>query len=74
KRNVTILSQDVNRSADGVRAAMPRFDRTQGLLSFCFVDPFSTDFKFEVLRRLSSYRIDVLVLLMLGWDARVNFL
>lgn len=47
--------------------------REQGLISFAFVDPFAANLKFQTIRALSSYKIDFLILLMLGRDARTNF-
>ena len=70
--NVTILHADVNTSAAAVRAALPRFSKNNGLLSFCFVDPFDLQLQFETIRALGDLRMDFLVLLMLGVDARRN--
>lgn len=72
--DVSVLEGDVNEIVPLVRGALPRYSRTKGLLSFCFVDPFAADLRFDVIRALSSFRMDFLILLMLGWDARVNFL
>lgn len=68
-----VLEGDVADVAPLVRHALPPFDSSRGLLSFCFVDPFAADLQFSVIRELSDYRMDFLILLMLGWDARVNF-
>jgi len=70
---VTILEQDVNHCATQVKGALPAFTKSNGLLSFCFVDPFDLQFRFETIRALSHLRMDFLVLLMLGVDARRNF-
>jgi hypothetical protein len=43
------------------------------LLSFCFVDPFAANLKFATIRELSAFRMDFLLLLMIGRDARANF-
>lgn len=69
---VTILNADVNESAAAVRSALPRFSKENGLLSFCFVDPFDLQLQFDTIRSLSDLRMDFLVLLMLGVDARRN--
>lgn len=71
--SVTILPADVNESTDRVLRALPRFNRTKGLLSFCFVDPFDLQLRFSTIRALSRLRMDFLVLLMLGVDARRNW-
>jgi three-Cys-motif partner protein len=63
---------DVNMSTATIRAALPPFSRDHGLLSFCFVDPFDIKLKFTTIRALSDRRMDFLVLLMLGIDARRN--
>jgi three-Cys-motif partner protein len=44
-----------------------------GALSLCFVDPFDFGIKFETLRRLSSFKVDFLVLLAIGMDANRNY-
>ena len=43
------------------------------MLSFCFVDPFAADLKFSTIRALARFKVDFLVLLMLGRDVRTNF-
>jgi three-Cys-motif partner protein len=68
-----ILTGDVNVLTPDIRRELPKFSRDQGLLSFCFVDPFAADLQFDTLRALSAYRMDLLILLMLGLDARLNF-
>ncbi len=70
---VTIVHADVNESASEVRRALPSFRKGNGLLSFCFIDPFDLQFRFDTIRALSNLRMDFLVLLMLGVDARRNF-
>ena len=60
--------------ATSAMSAMPTYGRAKGLLSFCFVDPFSARLNFGVFRALGSrYKMDFLVLLMLGRDVRTNF-
>jgi three-Cys-motif partner protein len=71
--DVKVLEGDVARVAPTVRQALPVYGPGNGLLSFCFVDPFAADVRFDVFRDLSTLRMDFLVLLMLGFDARVNF-
>jgi three-Cys-motif partner protein len=70
---VTLLEGDVKDLVGNIKAALPPFSRKNRLLSFCFVDPFAADLRFETIRQLSSYRMDFLILLMLGRDARTNF-
>ncbi len=68
--NVRIIAKNVNQSIPDVRAKLPS---SRSLLSFCFVDPFNTGVRFETIRALTDLRIDFLILLMLGNDARRNF-
>ena len=71
--NFTVLTGDANALVTEVVSALPRFGPDRGLLSYCFVDPFAADLKFETIRTLGRLRMDFLILLMLGLDARVNF-
>lgn len=70
---VTIINNDVNEAVPAVLGALPTFSRENGLICFCFVDPFAADLKFSTIQALSSYKIDFLILLMLGRDVRTNF-
>lgn len=70
--DVTYLVGDTAVLATQVREALPSYSSTNGLLSFCFVDPFSANLKFDTLRELSRHRMDFLILLMIGRDIRTN--
>ncbi|HEY6158210.1 MAG TPA: three-Cys-motif partner protein TcmP [Gemmatimonadales bacterium] len=68
--NVHIIPKDVHDSITDVRYYLPK----KRLLGFCFVDPFSAELQFRsTIGALTDLRIDFLVLLMLGNDARRNF-
>jgi hypothetical protein len=70
----TYIQKDVNAATQDIIQAMPGFRPGRGLLSFCFVDPFAADLDFDVIRTLGTrYRMDFLILLMLGRDIRTNF-
>ena len=72
--NVSFIRRDVSEAVPEIIKTMPTYSKSSGLLSFCFVDPFSADLDFEIFRHLGSrYKIDFLVLLMLGRDVRTNF-
>lgn len=72
--DVTLIHEDVSRAVPEIVEAMPPFSPERRLLSFCFIDPFSAALDFEVIGKLGSrYRMDFLVLLMLGRDLRTNF-
>jgi three-Cys-motif partner protein len=67
------LPGDVNLIIDSVRDCIPRGSRAHRVLSFCFVDPFSVNFRFANVRRLGEDRyVDFLILLALGMDANLN--
>lgn len=72
KHDVSFIPGDVNVVVPDIRRAMPTFSRGRGLLSFCFVDPFAANLRFATIHGLSDYRMDFLVLLMLGRDVRTN--
>lgn len=72
--DVSFIEKDVSEAVPEVIRAMPTYNKAKGLLSFCFADPFSAELDFEVFRTLGSkYKMDFLVLLMLGRDVRTNF-
>lgn len=72
--DVSFIDKDVSVAVPEVMREMPSYSRAKGLLSFCFVDPFSAKLDFDVFRALGSrYKMDFLVLLMLGRDVRTNF-
>jgi three-Cys-motif partner protein len=70
---ISVISKDVNVSIEDVKRALPAYSKTNGLLSFCFVDPFDLQLRFRTISQLAHLRMDFLVLLMLGVDGRRNF-
>lgn len=70
--DVSLLEGDTAKVVHLVRQALPDYGPGHGLLSFCFVDPFAADLRFETIRALSGHRMDFLILLMLGRDIRTN--
>ena len=71
---MSFIEGDVAVAVPEIIRAMPSYSRSRGLLSFCFADPFSAKLDFDVFRTLGSrYKMDFLVLLMLGRDVRTNF-
>jgi len=72
--DVGLIHADVETATPKIIEAMPSFRPGNGLLSVCFIDPFSAALDFEVIRLLGTrYRMDFLILLMLGRDVRTNF-
>lgn len=69
--DVYFVPGDVNARVDEVESHIPK---GKGVLSFCFVDPYSLRIRFHTLKRLATGRpMDFLVLLALQMDARRNF-
>lgn len=74
EHKVTLIEGGVEERIENVRSALPEYSPENGLLSFCFIDPFSADLDFAVIRELGqAYKMDFLILLMLGRDIRTNF-
>ena len=72
--DVSLINKNVSEAVPAIIEEMPLFSKGRGLLSFCFVDPFSAELDFSILKQLGGrYRMDFLVLLMLGRDVRTNF-
>jgi three-Cys-motif partner protein len=68
--DVSFVGGDSNENVASVIRAIPRGG---GVLSFCFVDPFSLTIKFDTIRKLATGRlIDFMALLALPMDARRN--
>lgn len=63
---------DCNEEIDKIMALIPPPSKTNKVLSFCFVDPFSLNIEFETIQKLSLYLMDFLILLALSMDASRN--
>ena len=74
KHDVSFVQGDVNNSLDSIIRDIPLFSRENGLISLCFIDPFRADLRFDVIRRLSQFRMDFLIMLPLGYDLRRNLM
>ena len=71
---VTFTQKDVEKAVPDIKAALPSFSPEKGLLSLCFIDPFSAELDFNVIRELgAAFRVDFLILLMSALDIRQNF-
>lgn len=70
---VTLIPKNVNASLDDLISALPDYRVQGGVLTFCFIDPFRIDLDFEVVRRLASLRVDILLMVPLGYDVRRNW-
>lgn len=72
-KDVTLFNGDANDIVDNVKNALPRYSRDSGMLSFCFVDPFSLNLHFETIKKLGNLKMDFLILLALHMDANRNY-
>lgn len=70
---VKLIDEDVNASVKSVLAAIPDWRTQGGVLTFCFIDPFKIDLDFAVIRRLAHLRVDILLMIPLGYDVRRNW-
>jgi three-Cys-motif partner protein len=71
---VSLIQKRVEDAVPDIKEALPSYSAEKGLLSLCFIDPFSADLDFSVIRELGqSFKMDFLVLLMSGVDIRQNF-
>lgn len=73
KRQVSFILGDVNDRVADIQRVLPKFSKKNGLLSFCFLDPFDAGLHFSTIRALASFQMDFLILLALGHDVRRNF-
>lgn len=72
--DVEYVLGDSNENISKIVSIVPKHTDTQGILRFCFVDPFSLNLKFETIDKLSRVgKIDFLILLALLMDANRNF-
>lgn len=70
---VVLIHENVNESVGEVLEALPDWNVHGGVLSFCFIDPFKIDLDFNVIRSLAHLRIDILLMVPLGYDVRRNW-
>ena len=71
--NYVILNCDSNSNVEQILAAIPKYNKDNKLLSFCFVDPFSVNLHFSTIRKLANKFMDFLILQALHMDANRNF-
>lgn len=70
--NILTLRGDCNLIIDKVIEQIPKPSKTNSVLTFCFVDPFSIDLSFNTIKELSQYKVDFLILLAFGMDVNRN--
>lgn len=69
--DVSYVEGDCNEKVNEIMALIPKYSRTNKVLSFCFVDPFSLNIEFKTIKKLSSVFMDFLILLAFS-DASRN--
>jgi three-Cys-motif partner protein len=68
--NAEYIDGDCNDLVMEIARKIPKASRTRTVLSFCFIDPYGiADLKFDTIRVLSRFRMDLLILLALAMDA-----
>lgn len=72
-KSVTFFNEDSNNTCKLIKNALPQYSKTTGVLSFCFVDPFSLELDFNTIKELGQLKMDFLVLLALHMDANRNY-
>lgn len=70
---VSFVRGDCNQRVNEICKEIPVGSQRHKVLTLCFVDPFNIGIKFETLRRISSRRVDFLVLLAVYMDANLNY-
>jgi three-Cys-motif partner protein len=69
KADVSFVDGDCDERIDEVGSQIPS---GQGVLSFCFADPFDLSIRFTTVQRLAVHRVDFLFVLALNMDAHRN--
>jgi len=73
-KDVSFVEGDMNVSAARILSEMPKYSPGAGVLSFCFVDPYSLDnCKFKIFRVLAQRFMDFMVLIPSFMDANRNW-
>ena len=67
--DVTFIPGDCDDHVDEILAAIPRYSKTNKVLSLCFVDPNDIGIKFATLKALAQNYVDFVILLALYMDA-----
>ena len=71
-KNVIVIEGDCNEKILDIISYIPKPSRTNTVLSFSFIDPFSLNLHFSTVEKLGKFAMDFLILLALGMDANRN--
>ncbi len=70
--NVVLIKGDSNENVLQLINEIPKYSKSNTLLPFCFVDPFSLNLNFETIKSLSNGLMDFLILQALHMDGNRN--
>lgn len=71
--DIKIIQGNSNDVVDNILNEIPPYSKNNGVLTFCFADPFSLDLDFKTIESLGKLKIDFLILLALHMDANRNY-
>ena len=63
---------DSNIIIKDVLKLIPKYSKTNKVLSFCFVDPFALNIHYDTIKKLSQFFVDFLILQALSMDGKRN--
>ncbi|MFA6597360.1 MAG: three-Cys-motif partner protein TcmP [Ignavibacteriaceae bacterium] len=71
--NVRYIIGDCNKKIEPIINEIPKYSSKNTVLTFCLIDPFSLDIKFDTIRKLGESRlVDFLILFAFGMDGKRN--
>ncbi|MBL7129240.1 MAG: three-Cys-motif partner protein TcmP [Ignavibacteria bacterium] len=71
--NIKCIKGNCNKKIDEIIDSMPKYSKSKTVLSLCFVDPYNIEIDFSTIIKLGKFKMDFLILLAFGMDARRNF-
>lgn len=72
QKDVAFIEGDCNKKIQQIKNQIPRFDKRNKVLRFCFVDPFRININFQTIKELGENLMDFLILLPLHMDINRN--
>jgi len=70
--NCTVIRGDSNLNVQSILSEIPRYSKSNKVLSFCFVDPYNLNFSFSTINELGKSIMDFLILQALHMDGNRN--
>jgi three-Cys-motif partner protein len=71
--DVSFVYGDSNLKINEIKSHLPKYNKSNTLLPFCFVDPYSLNLHFKTIETLAGGLMDFLILQALHMDANRNF-